>query len=396
MSRFPEVALAGALIAFGFATAAQAGDAAAGEKVFNRCKACHAVGEGAKNRVGPELNDLIGRTAGTAEGYKYSPAMQKAGANGLVWNAESLATYLANPKATVKGTKMAFAGLKGQDDLDNIIAYLETFSKAGGSDAAPQPEEKKSEAAPAEPAQAETGQAEPAAPKATQAEPAKPAEQAAQPAAEAAMQGSEGAGEHFHIGRAATAAEVAAWDIDVRPDGVGLPEGHGTAAQGEKIFDENCASCHGDFGEAVDRWPVLAGGQGTLKDDRPVKTVGSYWPYLSTVYDYIRRAMPFGNARSLSDDDVYALTAYVLYLNDIVTDEDFELSKANFTSIKMPNQANFIADDRFQEPEYAANRGNPCMKDCAEGKAKITMHAEVLDVTPQDEGDDKKPSSGIE
>ena len=111
---------------------------------------------------------------------------------------------------------------------------------------------------------------------------------------------------------------------------------------------------------------------------------------------YIRRAMPFGNARSLSDDDVYALTAYVLYLNDIVTDEDFELSKANFTSIKMPNQANFIADDRFQEPEYAANRGNPCMKDCAEGKAKITMHAEVLDVTPQDEGDDKKPSSGIE
>ena len=127
MSRFPEVALAGALIAFGFATAAQAGDAAAGEKVFNRCKACHAVGEGAKNRVGPELNDLIGRTAGTAEGYKYSPAMQKAGDGGLVWNAETLATYLANPRAMVKGTKMAFAGLKDQDDLAFTAPRLDTL-----------------------------------------------------------------------------------------------------------------------------------------------------------------------------------------------------------------------------------------------------------------------------
>lgn len=390
MSRFLEVALASAVIALGLASTAQAGDPAAGEKVFNKCKACHAVGEGAKNRVGPELNELIGRTAGTAEGYKYSPAMQKAGADGLVWNAETLATYLAKPRAMVKGTKMAFAGLKDQGDIDNIIAYLETFSKAGAN-APPQPEEKKSEVAPAEPEQAQ-----PVAPKAAAAEPAEPTEQAAKPTAEAAAQGGDGAGEHFHLGRVATAAEVAAWDIDVRPDGVGLPEGHGTAAQGEKLFDDNCAACHGDFGEAVGRWPVLAGGQGTLKDDRPVKTVGSYWPYLSTVYDYIRRAMPFGNARSLSDDDVYALTAYVLYLNDIVTDEDFDLSKANFTSIKLPNQPNFTADDRFQEPEYVANRGNPCMKDCIKGKAKITMHAEVLDVTPQDEGDDKKPSSGIE
>jgi cytochrome c len=188
----------------------------------------------------------------------------------------------------------------------------------------------------------------------------------------------------FHLGRPATEDEVAAWDIDIRPDGVGLPEGRGTVAQGETLFAEQCASCHGDFGEAVGRWPVLAGGQGTLTNERPEKTVGSFWPYLSTVYDYIRRAMPFGNARSLSDDDVYALTAYVLYLNDIVTEEDFELSKENFTSVRLPNEANFIDDDRLSEAHYAPGI-EPCMKDCKPGKAEITKHAAVLDVTPDGE-----------
>lgn len=377
MSRFPEAALLAAVIALGLAGPALAGDVAAGEKVFNKCKACHAVGEGARNRVGPELNDLIGRTAGTAEGYKYSSAMQAAGAGGTVWNAETLATFLADPKGAVKGTKMAFAGLKDQADIDNVVAYLATFSEGA---VPPKPEQ--------------GGEAKPGQPEKDAAQATPPAE-ATQPAVAGAAPVAEGAGAHFHLGRMATADEIAAWDIDVRPDGLGLPEGRGTAAQGEKLFDENCSSCHGDFGEAVGRWPVLAGGQGTLKDDRPVKTIGSYWPYLSTVYDYIRRAMPFGNARSLSDDDVYALTAYVLYLNDVVTDEDFELSKANFSTIEMPNRRGFVADDREQEPEYA-DRGNPCMKDCIAGAAKITMHAEVLDVTPQDEGDDKKPSSGIE
>ena len=151
----------------------------------------------------------------------------------------------------------------------------------------------------------------------------------------------------------ATDDEVAAWNTDVRPDGLGLPEGKGTVNEGMSIYDENCASCHGDFGEAIGRWPVLAGGQGTLQADRPVKTIGSYWPYLSTVYDYIHRAMPFGNAHSLSDDDVYALTAYLLYLNDIVDDEDFELSKANFADVRLPNEDNFVEDDRAQEPHYA-------------------------------------------
>lgn len=219
-------------------------------------------------------------------------------------------------------------------------------------------------------------------------------EAAAGPAA-SASESATGEGSVLKLGRAATPDEVAAWDIDVRPDGVGLPKGRGTVADGMTLYDENCASCHGDFGEAIGRWPVLAGGQGTLTSERPEKTVGSYWPYLSTVFDYVRRAMPFGNARALSDDDVYALTAYILYLNDIVSDENFELSSDNFTSVKLPNVDNFIADDRFDEPHYADAK-EPCMQDCRPGRAEISMHAAVLDVTPEDGGEEDAPAGGIE
>ncbi|MDJ0930495.1 cytochrome c [Breoghania sp.] len=189
------------------------------------------------------------------------------------------------------------------------------------------------------------------------------------------------------LGRPATQEEVSAWDIDVRPDGTGLPEGHGTVAEGEVLFTDNCAFCHGDFGEGIGRWPVLAGGQGTLTHERPEKTVGSYWPYLSTVYDYVRRAMPFGNARSMTGDEVYALTTYILYLNDIVTDEDFELSKENFTDIYLPNEANFISDSRYDEP-FNTEKHQPCMTDCKAEPAKITMCARILDVTPSSVEDD--------
>lgn len=99
---------------------------AAGEKVFKKCAACHAVGEGAKDRVGPSLNGIIGRTAGTEEGFKYSPAMVKAGESGIVWDAGTLDTYLANPKADVPGNKMAFPGLKDEDDRKAVIAYIES------------------------------------------------------------------------------------------------------------------------------------------------------------------------------------------------------------------------------------------------------------------------------
>lgn len=185
----------------------------------------------------------------------------------------------------------------------------------------------------------------------------------------------------YGLGRPATPAEIAAWDIDVRPDGLGLPPGQGSVLEGEEVFADRCAVCHGDFGEAVGRWPVLAGGQGTLTDERPVKTIGSYWPYLSTVWDYVHRAMPFGDAQSLSDDEVYAITAYLLYVNDVVDDEDFVLSRDNFLEIPMENADGFFPDDR-PETELATFR-DACMSNCKDS-VTITRRAAVIDVTPEE------------
>ncbi len=187
----------------------------------------------------------------------------------------------------------------------------------------------------------------------------------------------------YGLGRTAMAEEIAAWDIDVRPDGLGLPEGSGDVWTGEEVFVDNCAVCHGDFAEGVDRWPVLAGGLGSLTHDRPVKTIGSYWPYLSTVWDYVNRAMPFGYAQSLEPDQVYAITAYLLYSNGIVED-DFVLSKDNFTEVRMPNEENFFMDDRA-EGELEAFSQEPCMTDCKDS-VEVTMRAVMLDVTPDVEG----------
>lgn len=368
MSRYLEIAAAAALLIAGAGTAS-AQDAAAGEKVFAKCKACHTIGENAVNRVGPQLNGIVGRAAGSVAGFKYSPALVAQGAAGLVWDEASLSDYLENPRGFIKGNRMAFAGLKKDGDRADIIAYLATFDENGG---------KKSAEAPAP---AETNEP--------------PADKADAPAPDADGTTPSGGGLRLGLGRLATPDEVAAWDIDVRPDGLGLPEGRGTAGEGMAVYDENCASCHGDFGEAIGRWPVLAGGQGTLQNERPEKTIGSYWPYLSTVYDYVHRAMPFGNARSLSDDDIYALTAYLLYLNDIVDDEEFELSRDNFSSVQLPNEPNFVEDDRLSEPHYAS-KGEPCMSDCRPGQPAITMHAAVLDVTPEDAEGDDPPAGGID
>ena len=185
----------------------------------------------------------------------------------------------------------------------------------------------------------------------------------------------------FGLGRAALPVEIAAWDLDVRPDGTGLPPGSGDALAGESLFEENCAICHGSFAEGVDNWPKLAGGDGTLADEDPLKTVGSYWPYLSTVWDYVNRSMPFGNAQSLTDDEVYAITAYILYSNDLIED-DFLLSNETFLDVEMPNAGGFILDNRA-ETEYANWTGEPCMSDCKDA-VEITMRARVLDVTPED------------
>lgn len=186
---------------------------------------------------------------------------------------------------------------------------------------------------------------------------------------------------HYGIGQPATAEQIAGWDIDVRPDGQGAPPGQGSVKAGEKIYLEKCAACHGEFGESAGRWPQLAQGKGTLATNDPVKTVGSYYPYLSSVFDYIRRAMPFGDAQSLTNDELYAVTAFVLNLNDIV-DDNFVLSKQTWQKVKMPNQSGFFDDDRQKaEKSFWAK---PCMKDCGP-PVKITGRARAVDVTPEDE-----------
>ncbi|MGB1639161.1 MAG: c-type cytochrome [Paracoccaceae bacterium] len=188
----------------------------------------------------------------------------------------------------------------------------------------------------------------------------------------------------FNLGRPALDVEVAAWDWDVSPDGTGLPDGSGNAYDGEELFAEHCAVCHGDFAEGVDNWPKLAGGMDTLDHEDPLKTVGSYWPHLSTAFDYVRRSMPFGNAGSLTDDETYAIVAYILYSNDLIDDE-FELSRETFFDVEMPNANGFIMDDRAETEYTIFTTENACMSDCKDS-VEITMRAAVLDVTPEEEG----------
>ena len=181
----------------------------------------------------------------------------------------------------------------------------------------------------------------------------------------------------FGLGTLATAEQIAGWDIDVRPDGKGAPIGSGTASDGEEIYAERCAACHGDFGEGVDRWPILAGGLGSLATDDPVKTVGSYWPYASTVYDYVYRAMPFGEAQSLTHEETYQVVAYILNMSDVIDDE-FVLSNETIGSVKMPNQNGFMLPDPRPDGQLASA---PCMQNC-DAPTKIIGRARIIDVTP--------------
>jgi cytochrome c len=150
------------------------------------------------------------------------------------------------------------------------------------------------------------------------------------------------------FGRPATPDEIALWDIDVRPDGKGLPPGSGTAVQGRQVFADNCALCHGDngVGGIKDR---LTGGQRTLTSDAPVKTVGSYWPYATTLFDYIRRAMPYQAPGSLSNDDTYAVAAFILSLNGILP-ADGKLDRESLPKVRMPNRDGFVPEPQF-DPE---------------------------------------------
>ena len=142
------------------------------------------------------------------------------------------------------------------------------------------------------------------------------------------------------LGIPATPEEVAAWDLSIGPDGAGLPRGSGDARTGAAVYAVQCLACHGAEGAGQINAP-LAGGHGTLAEAAPLKTVGSYWPYATTVFDYIRRAMPFTQPMSLTDDEVYALTAYLLYINDII-DENEVMNAETLPAVEMPNRDGFI------------------------------------------------------
>ena len=160
----------------------------------------------------------------------------------------------------------------------------------------------------------------------------------------------------YGIGRAATPADVSAWNIDIDRYGNNLPAGSGSVERGHAVYDEQCAACHGVKGEGGigDR---LVGGQGTVATPKPIKTVGSFWPYAPTLFDYIRRAMPLNAPQSLSNEDVYAVSAYILNLNGLLPD-NATIDAKSLAAIKMPNRDTFVNDPR---PDV---KSQACMANC--------------------------------
>ena len=148
----------------------------------------------------------------------------------------------------------------------------------------------------------------------------------------------------FGVGRPVTTEEIRDLGVAIAPDGGGLPEGSGTVAAGRDVFVAQCARCHGPKGEG-DVGPALAGGQGTLRAARPLKTVGSYWPYATTLYDYIHRAMPYNTPQSLKPDEVYAVVAWILHRNGIIP-EDAVMDATTLPGVQMPNRRGFLPDSR--------------------------------------------------
>jgi cytochrome c len=148
----------------------------------------------------------------------------------------------------------------------------------------------------------------------------------------------------YGVGRPPTAAEVQAWDLTIPSDGQGLPPGSGTAVLGQPIYVERCASCHGEKGEDP-KYSRLVGGHGTLATDKPVRTIGSFWHSAPTLWSYIRRAQPFDEPGSLTADQVYAVTAYLLYLNGIIGEQEVMDAKT-LPRVQMPNRDGFVPDPR--------------------------------------------------
>ncbi len=151
----------------------------------------------------------------------------------------------------------------------------------------------------------------------------------------------------YGLGRTPTPEEIRAMDITPAPDGTGLPEGRGTAVEGREVYSRRCARCHGPKGEGGDepKQATLVGGRGSLKTAKPLKTAGSYWPYATTIWDYVNRAMPLDHPGTLTHNQVYALTAWILQMNGIVGENDV-LDAKTLPRIKMPNRDGFVPDAR--------------------------------------------------
>lgn len=146
------------------------------------------------------------------------------------------------------------------------------------------------------------------------------------------------------MGRPATGEDIRAWNIDVSPGGEGLPPGQGTVKQGSQVFATKCAVCHGPTGTEGPK-DRLVGGQNTLQTPKPIRTIGSYWPYATTLYDYIHRAMPFNAPQSLAPDEVYSLVAWLLHQNGIIA-EDQVIDARTLPQVQMPNRYGFVPDPR--------------------------------------------------
>jgi cytochrome c len=222
---------------------------------------------------------------------------------------------------------------------------------------------------------------------------------------ETAYRYNEQAMKKLNYGRVPTKNELKAWDRDIMPDGTGLPDGQGSVEEGDELYEAQCASCHGEFGAGGKGYPTLAGGsvkslsnQRTCPGkDAPKRTIGSYWPQVSTLIWYIRDAMPYSHPKSFTNDELYAMTAYLLSANEITIDgkemdDEFVLNKKNIMKIKLPNRDGFYPKidgpdgienvrDFFKDPKNFGAVGVRCMSDC--GKEKVMrIGMEITDVVP--------------
>ena len=195
----------------------------------------------------------------------------------------------------------------------------------------------------------------------------------------------------YGFGKPATEREIAGWNIDVRPDGTGLPPGRGSVMQGQVIYDEKCASCHGTFGES-NSYLQIAGGVGSLGTDQPVRTTGSKLNYATTLWDYINRAMPFNAPQTLKPDEVYALTAYVLNLSDILP-ADATLDQSTLPAVKMPNRNGFTTAHGFMTRDGKPDKRNTaCMSNCA---TTVKLSSEMPEYARDQHGNLAEQAPGV-